>query len=148
MRSPLLFSELNDSPVRAFLSFATSDKSLVEDFKDQLMSRYANLELLDHAVIDHYDKNWKLECAQKIDRSTILMCLIGATTHTSEAVAWEIDRGLTRGVPVVAVKLIERKVRVPNVLIRNSINPIPYNAIRAPSTYDGEKLKSVANAGV
>ena len=148
MQSQLLFSELNDSPVQAFLSFATSDKSLVEDFKDQLMSRYANLELIDHAVIDHYDKNWKLECARKIDRSTILICLIGKTTHTSEAVAWEIDRGLSNGVHVVAVKLTERHVRIPNVLIRNSIDPIPYKAIRVPSTYGAEKLESAVNAGV
>lgn len=148
MQSQFLFSELNDSPVRAFLSFATSDKSLVEDFKDQLTSQYTNLELLDHAVVDSYDKNWKLECARKIERSSILICLIGKTTHTSEAVAWEIDRGLARGVRVVAVKLTERPVRVPNVLIRNSINPIPYKAIRVSSTHDAAKLEFVVNGGI
>ena len=148
MQPQLLFSESNESRVRAFLSFATSDKSLVEEFRHQLRTRYANLELLDHAVIDHYDENWKLECARKIDRSSILICLIGKTTHTSEAVAWEIDRGLARGVRVVAVKLTERPVRVPNVLIRNSINPIPYKAIRVSPTHDATKLESVVNGGI
>ncbi len=129
MQTELLFSELGESPVRAFLSFATTDRPFVEEFRDQMMSRFTNLELLDHAVIDQYDKNWKLECAQKIDRSILLICLIGTSTHRSKAVAWEIDRGLSLGKRVMAFKLTERQVRLPELLIRNSIEPLPYNAI-------------------
>lgn len=147
MQTQLHSSELNKSAIRVFLSFATQDKPLVEEFRGQLISRFTNLELLDHAVIDQYDKNWKLECAQKIDQSILLICLIGTTTHRSKAVAWEIDRGLSHGKRVMAFKLTERQVRLPEVLIRNSIEPFPYNAIHKASTPDNLKFESALHGG-
>ena len=123
--------ELNDSPVRAFLSFTTSDKPLVEDFREQISLRFTNLDLLDHAVTDQYDKNWKLECAKKIDRSILMICLIGRTTHRSNAVAWEIDRGLLSKKRILAFNLTDQGVRLPEVLIRNSISLSPYNDMNA-----------------
>lgn len=148
MQTQLHSSELNESPVSAFLSFATPDRRLVEEFRGQLISRFANLELLDHAVTDQYDKNWKLECAQKIDRSILLICLIGTTTHKSKAVAWEIDRGLSHGKRVMAFKLTERQVCLPEVLTRNSIEPLPYNAIHASATCADAKFESALHGGI
>ena len=50
---------------------------------------------------------------------------MGASTHLSQAVAWEIDRGLSLGKRVVAVNLTRRAVPVPEVLTRNAIEPLP-----------------------
>lgn len=64
-----------------------------------------------------------MACATQIDRSELLIYLLGATTHRSQAVAWEIERGLSLGKRVVAVKLSNDGVRVPEVLVRHAIRP-------------------------
>ncbi|MCY3858311.1 MAG: TIR domain-containing protein [Gammaproteobacteria bacterium] len=126
-----LVSELSSSTIKVFLSFVNKDKPLVDEFRRELASQYTNLVLLDHAVRDTYDKNWKLDCAAKIDASALLICLIGTTTHRSKPVAWEIDRGLSHGKRVLAFNLVDKQVRLPDVLIRNSITPMSHNAIFA-----------------
>ena len=109
--------------LRAFLSFATADGPLVEAFRSRIGRQHPGVELLDHAVKDSYDEDWKRACATKIDRSELLICLVGATTHRSQAVAWEIHRGLSLGKHIVAVKLSTDGVRIPEVLARHAIQP-------------------------
>lgn len=128
MLTRFLNSELDASPTRVFLSFTTMDKPSVDVFSASLKSQYANLVLLNHAVVDKYGENWKFECAAKIDQSLLLICLIGTTTHLSEAVAWEIHQALSCGKRVVAFNLTNRDVCLPGVLIQNSIEPMPYEA--------------------
>ena len=131
MLSMFLSSEVPIKPPRAFLSFVTKDKPLVDVFRFELASRYADLGFVDHAVKDKYDKNWKLECAVKIEQAALLICLVGTSTYRSKPVAWEIDRGLSHGKQVVAINLTDRQVRIPSVLIRNSIAVVSYRAIYA-----------------
>ena len=107
----------------AFLSFATEDAPLVKAFRDRIGRRHPDIELLDHAVKDSYEQDWKRACATKINRSELLICLVGATTHRSRAVAWEIDHGLALGKRIVAVNLTANGVRIPEVLARNAIEP-------------------------
>ena len=84
MEAHVLIRALSYSTVRAFLSFVTKDKPLVDEFRRALEFRNENLGRLDHAVQDEYDKDWKLGCAEKIDQSALLICLLGTTTHRSE----------------------------------------------------------------
>ena len=115
-------------PLCAFLSFATKDKVLVDGFRNEIELQQPNIELLDHAADDNYEADWKHDCARKIHRSAVLICLVGASTHESEAVAWEIGRGLelgTRSQRVVAVNLTHRPVRMPAILAQNAIEPLP-----------------------
>ena len=142
MKSEFLIVNKKSEPLRAFLSFVTKDKLLVDDFKPKLASRYTNLALVDHSVQVRYDKNWKLECAEKIDQSAFLICLVGITTHRSKPVAWEIDHGLSLGKRVLAFKLVDHKVRMPAVLVRNSITPVSLSAIDLTSTSAASGSKS------
>ncbi|MCY3641485.1 MAG: TIR domain-containing protein [Gammaproteobacteria bacterium] len=123
MQAEALQSKLVSESVRAFLSFTTEDKPLVDAFRAQIGLQHPQVELLDHAVTDSYEEDWKRECARKIGRSAMLICLVGAKTHRSEAVAWEIDHGLSLGKRIVAVNLTAAGVRVPDVLVRNAIKP-------------------------
>lgn len=123
MQAQVLESSTGLRPLRAFLSFTTADKPLVEAFRDRLGQQHPDVELLDHGVEGGYEEDWKLACAMKIDRSEMLICLIGATTHRSEAVTWEINRGLSLGKRIVAFKLNADGVRVPEVLLRHAIEP-------------------------
>ncbi len=112
----------------AFLSFATKDKALVDAFRRKLELRHPNVELLDHAVDNRYEENWKLDCDRKIQESALLICLIGDTTHQSNPVSWEIGRGLALGKRVVAVNLMDRPLRIPELLERNSIELLSSSA--------------------
>ena len=125
MQAQVFDSRTAPRPVRAFLSFTTADKPLVEAFRSRIGRQHPDVELLDHAVKDSYEDDWKRACATKIDRSELLICLVGPTTHQSQAVAWEIDRGLAFGKRVVAVNLTGEGVRVPEILARNAIEPQP-----------------------
>lgn len=118
-------SKAPSSPLRAFLSFATKDKVLVDEFRNEIELQQPNIELLDHAADENYEADWKYDCARKIHRSAVLICLVGASTHESEAVAWEIRRGLALGKRVVAVNLTRRPVRMPAILAQNAIEPLP-----------------------
>ena len=127
-------------PLRAFLSFAAEDKALASAFRNRIEQLHPDLELLDHAADENYEKNWKPHCAKKIDQSSVVICLVGASTHRSQAVAWEIDRGLSLGKHVVAVNLTRRAVPVPEILTRNAIEPLP-SSVRS-------LLPSVAELGL
>ena len=144
MQTQVLDSNAASAPIRAFLSFATDDKPLVDAFRNRVGLQHPNLELLDHAVTESYDEDWKRECAKKIDQSAMLICLVGATTHRSRAVAWEIDHGLSRGKCVVAVNLTADGVLVPEVLARNAIEP-QQNISSILSSADGPALEREAN---
>ena len=134
--------------MRAFLSFATADKPLVEAFRNRIGRQHPGVELLDHAVKDSYEEDWKRACATKIDRSELLICLVGATTHRSQAVAWEIDRGLSRGKRIVAVKLSAAGVRIPEVLARHAIEPRESIASFVLSSEAASALEREANGRV
>ena len=112
-------------PLCAFLSFATRDKVLVDGFRNEIEQQQPNIELLDHAADENYEAHWKHDCARKIHRSALLICLVGASTHKSEAVSWEVGRGLELGKRVVAVNLTRRPVRMPAILAQNAIEPLP-----------------------
>ena len=123
MHAQALESKSASSSVRVFLSFATNDAPLVDAFRDRITRQHPNIELLDHAVKDTYEEDWKRECARKIDQSEMLMCLVGPTTHRSQAVAWEIDHGMSLGKRIVAIHLGIAGVKVPEVLARYAIEP-------------------------
>ena len=118
-------SKAPSPPLCAFLSFTTKDKVLVDGFRNEIEVQQPNIELLDHAADENYEVDWRHDCARKIHRSAVLICLVGASTHESEAVAWEIGRGLALGKRVVAVNLTRRPVRMPAILAQNAIEPLP-----------------------
>ena len=112
-------------PLCAFLSFATKDRALVDGLRNEIELRQPSIEFLDHAADENYDAHWKHNCAKKIHRSAVLICLLGTSTHESEAVSWEIGRGLELGKRVVAVNLTRRPARMPAILAQNAIEPLP-----------------------
>ena len=114
--------------LRAFLSYATRDAALVDVVRDRIKWHHPNVELIDHAVRDHYDEDWQDECDRKIHQSAVLVCLLGETTYGSTAVTWEIGRGLALGKRVVAVNLTDRTLQVPEILERHAIEPLPRTA--------------------
>ena len=110
--------------VRAFLSFTREDTALANSFKISLERRCTCLELLEHPVREVYDANWKIHCEKKISQSSFLICLVGNLTYGSAAVTWEIGVGLALGKRVIAFNLVNGSPPVPEILKRNSMEPL------------------------
>ena len=115
-----------DTPfrIRAFLSFTKEDTALADLFKISLERRCPCLEILQHPVREAYDEDWKIHCENKIVQSTILICLVGNSTHGSSAVAWELGMGLALGKRVITFNLVSGSPPVPAILKQNSMEPI------------------------
>lgn len=107
----------------AFLSFAAEDGVEAQAFRRMFLKEHPNVDLLDHAATGDYEPNWKANCERKIRESALLICLLGPSTHRSEAVTWEIECGLAVGLPVLAVNPTGRTLQLPRVLERNRIEP-------------------------
>ena len=54
----------------------------------------------------------------------MILCFVGRKTYQSEPVNWEIKRGIDLGKPVVAVYLVDEKLRLPMALQEHSILPV------------------------
>ena len=113
--------------VRAFLSFTMNDGTLVASFKTTIKRQCPNLELLEHPVHRIYQADWKHPCERKIRKSSVIICLIGYSTHKSQAVAWEIAKGLALGKRILAVNLVEGAPPLPDILKTEGITPIRMN---------------------
>ena len=111
----------SERKMRAFLSFATEDAGTADEFRRLVQLQHPHVELVDHAVGDNYEPNWKAQCEQKIRSAAILVCLLGPSTYRSAPVAWEIDRALALGKRVIAVNPTGGALQLPEVLSRHSI---------------------------
>lgn len=104
-----------------------TDGTLAASFKATLKKRYPSLELLEHPVRKTYQENWKHQCERKIRRSSLIICLIGNSTHRSEAVTWEVAKGLALGKSILAVNLVEGPPPLPDIFKAEGVRPIGMN---------------------
>ena len=118
----------NAPHVRAFLSFTMNDGTLVASFKTTIKRQCPSLELLEHPVRRIYQEDWKHQCEMKIRKSALIICLIGNSTHKSEAVTWEIAKALALGKRILAVNLVGGEPPLPDILKTEGIIPIGMNA--------------------
>jgi len=72
---------------RAFVSFEMEDR-WARDFQ-QAKDKRNDIEFVDYSVQNPFDTSWKTQCKERIGRTKGTIVLIGATTYSSDAVAWE-----------------------------------------------------------
>lgn len=75
---------------RAFISFEMEDRWARNFLVEQAKDERNDIEFVDYSVQTPFDTAWKTECRKRIARTKGTIVLIGATTHQSEAVLWEI----------------------------------------------------------
>jgi hypothetical protein len=108
---------------RVFLSFDYDDRAQVQGFR--LMVNNPNVQLSLH--------DWGLQNAvnssnigyvhqvikEKIERSEVLLVLIGNSTFTSKEVAWEIQTAIDAGKGICGIRLKGARGRAPAGLAEN-----------------------------
>jgi hypothetical protein len=106
---------------KIFLSYALSDKELVDQFKGQLGKQEKELEFLEHAVIENTEQEWKKNVLEKIKESDFFICLFGFSTWESEAVKWEVETAIENKKKAFLVKLKPTVFMIPNYIEKNNI---------------------------
>lgn len=88
-----------------FLSFTTEDEALAELFCAQAETQEPSLLFHNYLVKETFDYAWRIKAEQLIGACKATICLIGKTTHRSDAVNWEIRRSAELGKHVVGVTI-------------------------------------------
>lgn len=84
-------------PPRAFISFEMEDRWGRDFLVQQAKDKRNDIEFVDYSVQNPWDSSWKTQCKERIGRTRGTIVLIGATTHASEAVKWEIAETARQG---------------------------------------------------
>ena len=99
----------NQPKKRVFSSFAYEDLAQVNGLRGLMQNPNHELEAYDESVREAiHSKNAgyiKQRIGEKIKRSSVILCLISATTHKSEWVDWELKESARQGKTIIAMAL-------------------------------------------
>lgn len=110
----------NTGVKRVFISFHIDDEAQVNFLRAQAKEGRTDLDFIDYSVKEPFDEAWKTQCTERIRQSSVIVCMIGADTHTREAVLWELNKAYELGKPVVGVRIYkDENHRIPQPLIDN-----------------------------
>ncbi len=128
---------------RVFLSFIGEDKERVAGLRLLIANPNYELEFYDESVraaIDSRDADYvKRRIREKITRTSVTVCLVSESTHTSKWVDWELEESDKKGNAIIAMALkgVERAV-LPKLIKEKNL---PFRA------WDPERLnKLIAEA--
>ena len=95
--------------VHAFLSFDNWDIRLVNLFRGQAKNTRLDLEFADYSLKAPINSErapyLKQQIKKRIKRCSVVLCLIGRSTHRSAWVKWELETGYELGKCLVGVRL-------------------------------------------
>ncbi len=108
---------------RVFLSFLAEDAQRVTGLRLLAATpRFAGLEFYDESVRVAYDSNdaqyVKNKIREKINRTSVTICLISENTHTSPWVDWELEESRAKGNKIIAMALKDVQRAVLPKLVR------------------------------
>lgn len=102
---------------RVFLSFLAEDEQQVQGLRLLAATpKYAALEFYDESVRVAYDSAnadyVKGKIREKINRTSVTVCLISENTHTSKWVDWELEESDKKNNKIIAMALkgVERAI--------------------------------------
>jgi hypothetical protein len=94
---------------RVFLSFAAEDIGQVRGLRLLAANPDYSLEFFDESVrreIDSTNESYvRSVIRDKINRTSVTVCLIGTTTHASRWVDWELEESDKKGNTIIAMAL-------------------------------------------
>ena len=88
-----------------FLSFTTEDEAFANLFRGQVEASQPSLVFRDYSIKEAFEHSWRKNAERLIGACSATVCLIGKTTHRSEAVDWEVRRSAELGKHVMGVTI-------------------------------------------
>ncbi|MFH1311507.1 MAG: TIR domain-containing protein [Nanoarchaeota archaeon] len=124
---------------RVFISFHMENEAQVGLLRHQATSDKFNLEFTDYSVKEPFDGNWKRKCEERINQSSVFLCMIGAETYKRPSVLWEINKAYELGKKVIGVRIHkDRKDPIPGPLLRNKAKIINWKIEEIQNAIDEE----------
>ncbi|WP_199838345.1 MULTISPECIES: TIR domain-containing protein [Streptomyces] len=107
---------------RAFISFRMEDRWARDFLKERARNTQNQVEFIDYSIQDPSDSSWKKQCKRRISETRGTIVLIGATTHQSEPVEWEIKETLEQGHQLFGIQVNDGETHpIPNGLPPESV---------------------------
>lgn len=90
---------------RVFLSFMAEDRQRVNGIRLLAANPNHPIEFYDESVSTPYDSSnaeyIKRQIREKINRTSVTVCIINTATHTSQWVAWELEESIKKGNTII-----------------------------------------------
>lgn len=111
-----------------FISFHVEDEPQVNLLRSQAKDGNFGMEFRDYSVKEPFDEKWKSNCSERIDQTSMTICMIGPETGSRPAVIWELEESYRRGKKVIGVRIYkDRKDPIPQPLLRHGSPIVPWN---------------------
>lgn len=107
------------------------DLQLVNLFRGQAKNANNDLDFSDHSVKEPFDSTnaeyVRRQIAEKINRASVTLCLLGSSTYTSRWVSWEIEKSHDLKKGLVAVNLTGKPITIPSKLSSYGITVLSWD---------------------
>ncbi|MGA2682034.1 MAG: TIR domain-containing protein [Candidatus Bathyarchaeia archaeon] len=90
---------------RVFISFHVEDEAQVNLLRQQAKDEQSDIQFTDYSVKEPFDEKWKTQCTDRINRTSVVIVMVGPETHQREAVNWEINKAYELNKKVVCVRI-------------------------------------------
>src|SRR5579871_3691770 len=92
---------------RVFISFRAEDRPQVNGLRLLAANPKFDIEFYDESVRTPYESNdpayIRRKIREKINRTSVTVCLVSAETHTSQWVTWELDESIDKGNTIICM---------------------------------------------
>lgn len=113
---------------RVFISFHVEDEAQVELLRQQAKDERFDIEFIDYSVREPFDNRWKTRCTERINQTSVFICMIGPETYRREAVLWEINKAYELGKKVIGIRIYrDKNHRIPQPLKDNNAKTMYWN---------------------
>lgn len=94
---------------RVFISFRAEDKAQVNGVRLLAANPKFDIEFYDESVrtaINSQNAAYiRQRIREKINRTTVTLCMVGPLTHTSQWVTWELEESIDKGNAIICMGL-------------------------------------------
>jgi hypothetical protein len=92
---------------RVFISFRVEDKDKVNGLRLLAANPKFEIEFYDESVRAPYDSNdpayIRRKIREKINRTSVTLCMVSEYTHTSQWVTWELEESIDKGNTIICM---------------------------------------------
>ncbi len=117
-----------------FISFAMEDEDEVNLFRGQAKNENSEIDFIDRSVKEPFESRnedyIKRKLTERIKQCSLTIVYLSRNAGRSKWVEWEVEESLRLGKKVVAIHKGPNPAAIPDIISRNKIKVIPWDAAR------------------
>lgn len=99
------FTRPVDAKRNVFISFNTDDEWAVNLLRSQAKDERFDVDFRDYSIKEPFENAWKTQAEEIIQKTSVIIVMIGRDTASREAVNWEIRKAHELGKKVIGVRI-------------------------------------------